>query len=371
MFIKKLELKNYRNYGDFSLDINSHKVLIIGKNAQGKTNLLEAILYLSCLDSYRISKDIELIKWGENYAKIKAEILKDGFSAELSATICPPKKKELFLNGIKKNKSTDFLGNLKAISFSVNDLLLLRGAPEDRRKWIDMAISQLYPAYGERLSKYNKIKIQKNNFLKDSKKTGNFDKNLMEVFNSQLITTGSNIIYLRLKFLKEIEQFAISTHKKIAPEENLKFSYVSKTNPKIDYLKGEISVEEIAKDFENMLKEREEEEIIRTQTLVGPHRDDIEFYINNKEATKFASQGQQRTVVLSLKLAELNLIKDKSNYNPILLLDDVLAELDDIRQAYLLNSIPENTQTIITSVDALQFSEKYLKDVQLVKIGCG
>ena len=368
MFIKKLELQNFRNYENFSFDINSYKVLIVGKNAQGKTNLLESILYLSCLDSYRIAKDIELIKWGCDFAKIKAEVLKDNFSANLSVTISPPKKKELFLNGIKKGKSSDFLGNLKTVSFSVNDLLLLRGSPDDRRKWIDMAISQLYPAYRERLSKYNKIKTQKNNYLKEVKKTGNFDENLMGVFNSQLINTGSNIIYLRLKFLKEIENYAVSTHKKIAPDENLTFSYISKIKPDTNYLKEDFTVENIAKDFEMMLKEREQEEIIRAQTLVGPHRDDIVFFINEKEAVKFASQGQQRTVVLSLKLAELNLIKSKSNYNPILLLDDVLAELDDVRQAYLLNSIPDKTQTIITSVDALQFSEKYLKDVQIVTI---
>lgn len=368
MFIKNLELQNYRNYSGFTLDINSFKVLIVGKNAQGKTNLLESILYLSCLNSYRISKDNELIKWGEDFAKIKAEILKDGFSTNLAVTINPPKKKELFLNGLKKSKNTDFLGNLKTVSFSVNDLLLLRGVPEDRRKWIDMAISQLYPAYSERLSKYNKIKTQKNNFLKEAKKNGTFDQNLMEVFNSQLVTTGSNIIYLRLKFLKEIQSYAVETHSQIAPQEILNFSYLSKTAPEINYLDGEISVEKIAKDFENMLEERMQEEIIRTQTLVGPHRDDIEFFINGKEATKFASQGQQRTVVLSLKLAELNLIKSKSNYNPILLLDDVLAELDDVRQAYLLNSIPEKTQTIITSVDTLQFNEKYLSDVQMVTI---
>ena len=368
MFIKKLTLKNFRNYEDFSLDIDSHKVLIIGKNAQGKTNLLEAILYLSCLNSYRISKDIELIKWGENFAKIEADILKDEILSTLSVTINPPKKKELFLNGMKKNKNSDFLGNLKTVFFSVNDLLLLRGSPEDRRKWIDMAISQLYPAYFERLSKYNKIKTQKNNYLKEIKKTGTFDQNLIEVFNSQLIAAGSNIIYLRLKFLKEIEQDAILIHKNIASEEVLKFLYFSKTNPDVDYLKENFTVEDIAKDFENKLQERVQEEIIRGQTLVGPHRDDIEFFINNKEATKFASQGQQRTVVLSLKLAELNLIKSKSNYNPVLLLDDVLAELDDVRQAYLLDSIPEKTQTIITSVDALQFDKEYLKDVQVVKI---
>ena len=369
MFIKNLTLKNFRNYGEFSLDINSHKILIIGKNAQGKTNLLESVLYLSCLDSHRISKDNELIKWGENFAKIEAKILKDEFLSTLSVIINPPKRKEFLLNGIRKNKSGDFLGNLKTVSFSVNDLLLLRGSPDDRRKWIDMAISQLYPAYSDRLSKYNKIKIQKNNYLKDIKKNGSFNQNLIDVFNSQLITTGSNIIFLRLKFLKEIEECAILTHKNIAPDESLRIAYQSKTNPEIDYLKDNFTIEKIAKDFEIRLQERTQEEIIRAQTLVGPHRDDIEFFINNKEATKFASQGQQRTVVLSLKLAELNLIKSKSNYNPILLFDDVLAELDDIRQAYLLNSIPENTQTIITSVDALQFSEKYLKDVQIVKIG--
>ena len=368
MFIKKLELQNFRNYENFSIDINSHKVLIIGKNAKGKTNLLEAVLYLSCLDSYRITKDAELIKWGKDFAKIKADILKDDFLTTMAVNICPPKKKELFLNGIKKTKNADFLGNLKVISFSVNDLMLLRGAPDDRRKWIDIAISQLYPAYSDRLSKYNKIKTQKNNFLKEVKKNGNFDENLMEVLNSQLITTGSNIIYLRLKFLKEIEESAINTHRQIAPDENLNFSYISKTNPETDYLKEEITVESIAKDFENMLFQRKQEEIIRAQTLVGPHRDDITFFINDKDASKFASQGQQRTVVLALKLAELNLLKNKSNYNPVLLLDDVLAELDDVRQAYLLNSIPPKTQTIITSVDALQFSEKYLEDVQLVKI---
>ena len=368
MFIKKLTLKNFRNYDNFSIDINSRKVLVIGKNAQGKTNLLEAILYLSCLDSYRISKDIELIKWGENFAKIEAEILKDESAVKLSVNINPPKKKELFLNDIKKNKNCDFLGNLKAVSFSVNDLLLLRGTPEDRRKWLDMAISQLYPAYQDRLSKYNKIKTQKNNYLKEVKKTGLFDKNLIEVFNSQLINSGSNIIFLRLKFLKEIWENAVSTHKNIAPNEVLSFSYLSKTNPEINYLDKAFTVEEIARDFETKLSERMQEEIIRAQSLVGPHRDDIEFFINNKEATKFASQGQQRTVVLSLKLAELSLIKNKSNYHHILLLDDVLAELDDVRQAYLLNSIPKNTQTVITSVDALQFSEKYLKDVQILKI---
>lgn len=368
MFIKKLELQNFRSYSSFSVDINSYKILIIGKNAKGKTNLLESILYLACLDSYRISKDNELIKWNEKFFKIKTDVLKDDFLLNLSVELCPPKKKELFVNGIKKNKNMDFLGNLKVVSFSVNDLLLLRGTPEDRRKWIDIAISQLYPAYQDRLSKYNKIKVQKNNFLKEAKKTGFVDYNLLDVLNFQLISAGSNIIYLRIKFLKEIQNSAMLNHKKIAKDEQLNFIYVSKINPEKNYFEKDINIETIAEEFKVMLDQRKQEELIRGQALVGPHRDDVMFYINEKEAVKYASQGQQRTIVLSLKLAELELLRTKSNYNPILLLDDVLAELDDVRQAYLLNSIPSEIQTIITSVDSLQFNEKYLKNVQLIKL---
>ena len=281
----------------------------------------------------------------------------------------PPKRKELKVNGIKKSKSSEFCTNLSVVSFSVNDLLLLRGVPDDRRSWLDMAISQIYPAYSDRLSKYNKIRTQKNNHLKDIKGNINADTSLLEVFNTQMAVSGSNIIFLRLKFLKELQKIAMEKHLQIASSELLTTFYNSTVLNDVDFsLQSDFIVEDIAKKFEEKLKERQLEEIIRAQALVGPHRDDVSFFINDVEAKKYASQGQQRTVVLSLKLAELELVKDKIGDTPVLLLDDVLAELDDIRQNYLLNAIGNKTQTIITSVDTLHFDEEYLKDVEIFKI---
>ena len=372
MFIKSIELKNYRNYKDLKLEFSKEKILLIGKNAQGKTNLLEAMYYLSCLSSARAKTDSELIMWNEPAAKLKALVLKEDFEKELEVLINPPKRKELKVNGIKKSKSAEFCTNLSVVSFSVNDLLLLRGVPEDRRNWLDMAISQIYPAYPDRLSKYNKIRTQKNNHLKDIKGNINADTSLLEVFNTQLAVSGSNIIFLRLKFLKELQKIAMEKHMQIAASEILTTFYNSTVLGDVDFsLQSDFAVEDIAQKFEEKLKERQLEEIIRAQALVGPHRDDVSFFINDIEAKKFASQGQQRTIVLSLKLAELELVKEKIGDTPVLLLDDVLAELDDIRQNYLLNAIGNNTQTIITSVDTLHFAEEYLKDVEIFKISGG
>lgn len=372
MFIKSVELKNYRNYEELSLKFTKDKILLIGKNAQGKTNLLESLYYLSCLNSSRAKTDNELIMWERDFAKLKAVVEKNDIEKELEIVINPPKRKVMKVNQVKKNKSADFCSNLSVVSFSVNDLLLLRGVPEDRRNWLDMAISQIYPAYPDRIAKYNKIRIQKNNHLKNIKGNINADTSLMEVFNSQLSVAGSNIIFLRLKFLKELQKIAMEKHLQIAPHEILTTHYNSTVTGDVDFSSNEvISVDEIAKVFEQKLNERKLEEIIRAQSLVGPHRDDVSFFINGVEAKKFASQGQQRTIVLGLKLAELELIKQKINDTPVLLLDDVLAELDNIRQNYLLNAIGKETQTIITSVDTLHFDDEYLKEVEIFKIAEG
>ena len=372
MFIKSIELTNFRNYENLSLEFSSKKVLLIGKNAQGKTNLLESLYYLSCLSSSRAKTDSELILWNRDFSKLKAYILKNDIEKELEVLINPPKRKELKINGIKKSKSSEFCTNLSVVSFSVNDLLLLRGVPDDRRSWLDMAISQIYPAYPDRISKYNKIRTQKNNHLKDIKGNIQADTSLLDVFNSQLIVAGSNIIFLRLKFLQELQKIAMEKHLQIANNETLTTIYNSTVCDDIDFsLTKDLTIENIAQSYEKKLQERKLEEIIRAQSLVGPHRDDVSFFINNIEAKKFASQGQQRTIVLSLKLAELELIKEKIDDIPVLLLDDVLAELDNIRQNYLLNAIGSETQTIITSVDTLQFDKEYLKDVEIFKISDG
>lgn len=369
MFIKRLEIKNFRNYSDLEIDFNSKKILFIGKNAQGKTNLLEAIYYLSTLDSLRAKTDSELIKWGENISTLRAEIKKFDIDVDLDVTINPPARKKLKVNGLNKNKSSEFISNISTVCFTTNDLLLLRGTPEDRRKWLDLAISQIFPAYLERLSKYNKIRTQKNNYLKELKGNINADTSLLDVWNEQLAITGSNIIYIRLNFLHEIEKIAAIKHKLISENEVLTMAYNSSIIGDVETKdKFELSNEYILENFKNKLEEKKAEEIIRSQSVVGPHRDDISYFINNNDSKKYASQGQQRTIVLSLKLAELELIKDKINTNAILLLDDVLAELDDLRQNFLLDAIGDTTQTIITSVDTLHFKKEYLDDVEIFEI---
>lgn len=365
MRLADLKLSNYRNIKELSLNFNSDKILIIGKNAQGKTNILESIYFLSTLKSPRTSNNIELINFESTSAEVHADIIKSDTDIELDFAYNNEKKRELQINGVKSGPK-NFKSVLKTVLFSTNDLLLLRGTPQDRRDWLDRAISQIYPAYDDRLSKYDKIRVQKNNYLKDYLKTGNSNDTLLDVYNEQLVITGSNIIYLRKKFLNEIEKIAKEKHRIISETEDLQIHY------DCSFLSGnEFEAEEIADSFKNALAERRQEEMRRGQSCVGPHRDDIIFFINNNEATKFASQGQQRTIVLALKLSELDIITEKTGDNPILLLDDVLAELDDIRQNYLLKSINEETQTIITSVDTVLFEDEFLKDVLIYKIEQG
>lgn len=372
MKINFLKLQNFRNYAKLDLDFNSNKIIIIGENAQGKTNILEAIFYIASLNSYRAKTDSELIQWGKDFSNIKLEINKSDTDIELETIINPPKKKILKVNGLKKTKSSEFITNLSVVNFSTNDLLLLRGAPEDRRSWLDIAISQIYPAYLDRLTKYNKIRVQKNNYLKELKTSQNIDNSMLDVWNSQLALTGSNIIFLRLNFLKELISKAKENHKNISGYENLDIVYNSSIIGDVEITENlTYKNEDILELFNQKLEEKKQEEIIRAQSVVGAHRDDVSYFINGNDAKKFASQGQQRTIVLALKLAELNLIKQKNGHNPVLLLDDVLAELDGERQNYLLNSISDNIQTIITSTDLGNFKQEFLKDVQIYKIKNG
>lgn len=356
MKLVRLGLKNYRNCENILLDFSKQKTLIIGKNAQGKTNILESIYMLSDLKSPRTSTMTDMIRFSSNAFEINAQVEKNSTDIELDVSYNSEKKRELKLNKVKTTPK-NFKSVVKTVLFSTKDLLLLRGAPQDRRDWLDRAISQIYPAYDERLSKYEKIRIQKNNLLKNEV----VDETLLDIYNDQLVITGANIIFLRKKFLKEIEKIASAKHKLISDTEFFSLAYTCPAN----------EIEEISSYLKTELSSRRAEELARRQSCVGPHRDDIELKINGVDAVKFASQGQQRTLVLSLKLGELEIIKEKTGYSPILLLDDVLAELDETRQNYLLKSIEQGVQTIITSVDTLLFDEEFLKDVQIYSIESG
>ena len=376
MFLKKLNLTNYRNYKTCNIEFPTKKTIFVGKNAQGKTNILESIYYLATLSSYRSSSDSELIHWGESNTQIKAEIERFETQVTLDIFINPPNNKVLKVNGLKKTKSSQFLSNLLVVNFGIDDLLLLRGTPSDRRKWINDAISQLYPVYNERLAKYNKIRLQRNNLLKEFK--GNIyltqtQIDSLSVWNDQIIVAGSNLIHLRQKYLKEISKFAHKKHKHISiGEEKLSIKYNSTVTGDFDVENEEvITSDKIAMIYSDIIQEKRNEEIIRGQTVIGPHRDDISFFINNVDAKSFASQGQQRTIVLALKLAELDFIKNIVGENPVLLLDDVLAELDPARQNFLLDSIKEDIQTIITTVDISNFEPPYLEGVTIYHVESG
>ncbi len=338
------------------MDLDYDKIIIIGKNAQGKTNILESIYYLSSLKSPRTSNIKDFVKFGESDFKVSGELFKSDTDISLEVEYNLDKPKTVKLNGLKTTPK-NYKSVFNTVLFSTQDLLLLRGSPQDRRDWLDSAIAQIYPTHDERLTKYSKIRVQKNNLLK-SEET---DYSLLDVFNEQLVITGSNIIYTRQKFLSELKKFAIDKYSGISSSE--KFSF--------EYSFPHFELEDIAQALREELSERRAEELARRQACVGPHRDDIFFYLDGSDATKFASQGQHRTVVLALKLAEIDLITQKKGYSPVLLLDDVLAELDDLRQNYLLKSIASTTQTIITSVDTLLFEQDFLRNVKIYNISNG
>lgn len=360
MKLKSLSLKNYRNYLSFEYEFKKEKTLIIGKNAQGKTNILEAIYYLCALDSSRIKRDLELITFNEDMAVIGAIVEKSGVDLDLEVILNPPKNKILKVNGLKKAKSKDFLRVLSSVNFSSSDLLLLRGEPQNRRKWLDLAIFQVYPLYFEKLSKFNKIRLQKANYLSQ----GIINPDMLDVFNRQMASATANVIYLRMKYLAELERIAAIKHKKMAQNEVLSLKYKTITE---EFLQ----IKDLNDLIYQKLNEIKDEEIRKMQCLIGAHRDDIDFFINDIDSKKYASQGQQRTIVLALKLAELQIIKEKLGETPLLLLDDVLAELDNIRQNYLLEAIEKDIQMIITSVDTLAFDDEFLKNVDIIKISDG
>lgn len=356
MKLKNLKLTNYRNCKNIDLNTDYDKIIIIGKNAQGKTNILESIYYLSSLKSPRTSNIRDFIQFDKDSFEIEATLMKSDTCIDLEINYNLDKKRELKLNGLKTTPK-NYKSVFNTVLFSTQDLLLLRGCPQDRRDWLDNAISQIYPTHDDRISKYNKIRIQKNNLLKED----SINMELLDVFNEQLVITASNIIFTRQKFLSELLKIA-----------KQKYSAISKNEEfELEYSFPHKEIENIAQALKEELELRKSEELARHQACVGPHRDDIYFYINGQDSTKFASQGQHRTIVLALKLAEIELITQKQGNSPVLLLDDVLAELDDLRQNYLLKSISKSTQTIITSVDTLLFEEDFLKNVKIYKVDNG
>lgn len=339
MIIKSVELNNFRNYDSLSINFGKDNNILYGDNAQGKTNVLESIYVCATTKSHKGSKDREIIKIGEEEAHIKMLVEKNDIEHKIDMHLKKNKTKGVAIDGIPAKKSSEVFGLINVVFFSPEDLSIIKSGPSERRKFIDMQLCQLDKIYLYNLMNYNKIIIQRNNLLKQIG-CNNRLLDTLSIWDDQLINYGSLIIKRRKEFIRELSDIVKDIHYKISG--NLE-------NIDIDY---DCNVKE--EDFERQLKISQEKDLILKSTSVGPHRDDMCISLKGNDLRKYGSQGQQRTCALSLKLSEIELVRNNIKDNPILLLDDVLSELDRKRQNYLLNSI-SNTQTIITCTGLEEF----------------
>ncbi len=379
MRLKKLKLVNYRNYENFEGNFAHLKTIIIGQNAQGKTNILEAINILATSQSYRAEKDSDLVLWNKEHALIFATIqtvergqTQDLPLLEIALQINPSGKRKLKINDVtKKAPQADLLGNFFSVMFSCDDLYLIKGSPSIRRAWLDSVIFQLDSKYHRTMQGYQKSVTQKNALLKSARETGISKKTLkeqLEIWNEQIINSGSEIISTRLDFIEDIKPIAKEFQDNISRHtENLDLIYKSTISKESEVAQPRLLREIFKKALDNSF----EEECARGQSVIGPHRDDLTFLINEKEAKSFASQGQQRSIVLAIKLAELKVIENRKGEVPVLLLDDVFAELDESRQDFLLHNLPENIQIFLTTTHISNLQKEFLKGAQILEIENG
>ena len=336
MYIEKIKLQNFRNYEQLDLDLNKNINIIYGDNAQGKTNILEAIFLCSFGKSFRTTKEKEMIKFNEDRCLVEIFYQKKDREGKIKIEI--GNKKQISINGVKVKKLSELLGNINIVLFTPDDINILKDGPSNRRRFLDMLIGQLKPNYVYNLNMYLKTIEQRNNYLRQIREE-NKPEEMLEIWDEKLTEYGNIIYNYRKQFMDLIAEKINEIHKKITEDkENIKIEYTSNCDNKEEYLK--------------LLKQRRKLDIIKGFTTKGVHRDDFVIYINDKEVNTYGSQGQNRTVVLSLKLAELNVIYDLIGEYPILLLDDFMSELDENRRKNFLKNI-ENTQVILTGTDKI------------------
>ena len=337
MYIKEVELKNYRNYDYLKIKMNKKVNLILGNNAEGKTNLLESIYLSSIGRSFRTNKDAELVKFNHDMAKVSVTAEKSYTDTSVEIIIKKDSQKSIRKDGNHIKRSSELLENILIVIFSPEDLKLVKDEPEKRRKFIDRELSQIRPSYYDSLSNYKKILQQRNTYLKEDK----IDESLLDLWDVQLAKYGAEIIKARKKFIKKLNIYSSSIHESITNGKE-KLVLVYEPNIEADGNIEETCYKVLRENIKNDLKHR--------NTGKGPHRDDLGFFVNGINMRNFGSQGQQRTCALSVKLAELNLIREETGEDAILLLDDVMSELDIERQEYLIKTLKDN-QLFITTTD--------------------
>lgn len=372
MYIESLALKNFRNYESLDIKFSDKINILYGDNAQGKTNILEAIYMSATTRSHKKSKDRDIVKFGENDSHIRVNVKKRDVGHRIDMHIRKSGPKGVAIDSIPIKRSTELFGLINIIMFSPEDLSVVKDGPGERRRFMDMEICQLSRIYYSNLSKYNKILDQRNNTLKSiSFSKNNIKKGIsniissgfnngmsdtLDIWDEQLSETGSEIIKERNNFIGMINEIIKEIH-----------SNITSDNEKIE-IKYEPNVSEDA--FLNTLRDKRNIDIKNMTTMTGPHRDDFGIYINDNDVRVYGSQGQQRTAALSLKLAEIELVKKVINDNPILLLDDVMSELDSKRRDCLLSGISD-IQTIITCTGYDDFIRQRINVDKIYKISNG
>ena len=367
MFLKHFIAQNYRNLQQFEVDFDPNVNIFIGQNAQGKTNLLEAIYFLALTRSHRTSNDKELIAFGKDYANVSGHIYKSQVDLSLRVLITT-KGKKVWVNRVEQAKLSKYVGQLNAILFSPEDLDLIKGAPNLRRRFMDQEFGQISAEYLYFAGKYKQVLQQKNNYLKQLAKGEAHDTMFLEVLSDQLAGVAAEVIVRRFQFLNYLDQYARDAYAYISTSaEKLKVIY----RPSVKEISAKDRIEEVYHKVLNNFQKNQKLEILKGTTLSGPHRDDIEFELNGKNAHLFGSQGQQRTIALSIKLAEIQLVHQITDEYPLLLLDDVMSELDHNRQSALLNYIHGKTQTFITTTDLEGISWEIIKKPKIYRIKSG
>lgn len=353
MYIKEIEYSNFRNLIDNKISFNEYVNIFVGKNGQGKTNLLESIYLISLTKSFKTNRLNNIIAFEKDYFNIKSNLIKNNYSYDLNFSYVNNKKK-ILINNNSINKFKDIIGLLNVILFVPEDMMLLKSSPSNRRRLMDIELSKIYPNYLISLSSYLKILKQRNILLKDI----NLDKDLISVYDEQLIKYGLIINKYRIDFFNDIVVLMQEIYQEISNSNDLiSIEYLSNINKKNTYL-------------DNM-KISLERDLVFKQTHIGIHRDDFIILINNKEAASFASQGEQRTIILSLKLALIKYVKNKTGEYPILLLDDVMSELDDFRQYNLMKILNNKVQTFITTTSLNNINNEFMINRKVFSIDNG
>ena len=339
MIVKQMELHNFRNYKSLCLPLSKQVNIFYGDNAQGKTNILEAIYVCSTTKSHKGSKDKEMIRLGEEEGHLRMNFEKKGIPHRIDMHLKKNKTKGVAIDGIPIKKSSELFGMMNIVFFSPEDLSMIKNGPGERRRFMDMELCQLNPMYLYYLSSYNKALNQRNQLLKQITTQPSL-KETLEIWEEQLVEYGTQLIKSRNNFILELNELVREIHFSISGgKERLTLCYEPSTT---------------VEDFREKLRKSREQDLFRKSTGYGPHRDDLSFFIESQNLKLFGSQGQQRTAALSLKLAELELVKQKIGENPVLLLDDVLSELDRKRQHHLLDRM-EGIQTMITCTGLEEF----------------